>query len=85
VLESEGTEPACFDGSCPVWIDQLPPEALRAIGLRNLFSSLSDMGLAPLICEEYAVTSADLELLLFIAREEAELQQEIDEAQRGKE
>jgi hypothetical protein len=47
-----------------------------------MLASLSDMGLSAMICAEYSVTREDLELLLCITHEEAELQREIDELNR---
>jgi hypothetical protein len=82
VFESEGIEPACFEGPCPTGVDRLPPEVLRAFGLRNMLTALADTGLAPMICKEYGITREDLELFIVIAREEAELQQETNEAER---
>jgi hypothetical protein len=49
-----------------------------------MLSALSETGMAEKIYKEYEVTREDLELLAIISREEAELQHEINEAERKK-
>ena len=72
-----------MEGRCLVGIDNLTPEILRAMWLRNLLTMYSEIGLGPTVRELYEITRDDLDLITLLISEERELEQILRESQPG--
>lgn len=62
-ISCQDAAPECFNGGCPVGLDNLLPSDLRILEIRGLLAGLHNFHLAERICNEYDVTRADLILL----------------------